>query len=179
MGADQEILNAYKQSKSIREVTRKTGYSRDKIVKTLSTYGINLDNRHGMILARHERGDSIPEIAENIGISTGSLRAYVPRVDQKGEKIDSYEMLSREESYMANRNIWKTTQEEKKKRIYKYNGQKVSRTNAMGICMSAFDLQKALTGQGNLEAQKAYYKAIKANMVSFPIFGDVIKLYIE
>lgn len=179
MGVDQEILSAYKQSKSIREVTRKTGYSRDKIVKTLSIYGINFDNRHGMILAMYERGDSLPEIAENIGISIGTLRAYVPRLDQKEEKIDSYEILSREESYIRNRNIWRNSLEEKKMLIYKHNGKKVSRTNAMGICMSASDIQKHFTGQCNHEAQKAYYKAIKANMVSFPFFGDVIKLYIE
>lgn len=80
MNVDEEILEAYKILKSVKAVCQDTGYSWNRIVKSLSSSGVMINETHTLILKYHEEGMSITEIAKQVGISIKTTQAYLPRI---------------------------------------------------------------------------------------------------
>ena len=80
MDSVKEIIAAYESLGSVRATVLKTGYSWNKIVKTLSSRGYVLSETHAEILAKHELGFSNEEIASQIGLNKKTVQAYLPRV---------------------------------------------------------------------------------------------------
>lgn len=79
MKLDDEIKNAYDSLKSVKAVRKKTGYSWNRIVKSLSTSGIVVKETHALILKYHKKGMSPSEIANAVGLSVKTVQAYLPR----------------------------------------------------------------------------------------------------
>ena len=73
------ILQEYKNEQSIKVISLKTGYSWNKIVKTLSSNGIILNEKHAMILELYNKGISIKSIAKLLDLSVRTVKAYLPR----------------------------------------------------------------------------------------------------
>ena len=80
MKIDEEIMDAYKTLKSVRAVHKETGYSWNRIVKSLSTSGIVINETHVLILKYYKNGMSLSEIAKQIGVSIKTVQSYLPRV---------------------------------------------------------------------------------------------------
>lgn len=80
MSIDQEILEAYKILKSVKAVCHDTGSSWNRIVKSLSSSGVVINETHTLILKYHEEGMSLAEIAKQVGVSVKTVQAYIPRV---------------------------------------------------------------------------------------------------
>lgn len=74
------IISAFSQEGSIRQAVAKTGYSWNKIVKTLSTAGIVCNDRHRKILELYSAGKPVEEIAGRLGISVRTVACYLPRI---------------------------------------------------------------------------------------------------
>ena len=80
MTQTEEILKAYKLTPTIDGVRKNTGYSWQKIVKTLSSEGIVINNTHSFILKLYEKNMSPEEIAKEMGYTKETIMAYLPRV---------------------------------------------------------------------------------------------------
>lgn len=80
MKIDEEILDAYKILKSVRAVSKETGYSWNRIVKSLSASGIVINETHALILKDYKNGMSPLEISKQIGINVKTVQSYLPRV---------------------------------------------------------------------------------------------------
>ena len=75
-----EILRDYSMLNSVNAVVLKTGYSWQKVVKTLSTNGVVLNDLHSKILEMIDSGKSVEEIGKTLNIAQSTVRAYSPRV---------------------------------------------------------------------------------------------------
>ena len=73
------ILQEYKNEQSIKVISLKTGYSWNKIVKTLSSNGIILNEKHDIILELYNKGINVKTIAKLLNLSTRTVKAYLPR----------------------------------------------------------------------------------------------------
>lgn len=80
MSLDEKIKALYNELGSVSAVSRKTGYSWNRIVKSLSSSGIIINPTHVIILEYHEKGLSPVEIAKQMEISVKTVQAYLPRV---------------------------------------------------------------------------------------------------
>ena len=80
MNIDEKILEAYKILKSVKAVHRETGYSWNRIVKSLSSSGVVINETHALILKYHEEGMSPLEISKQIGVNVKTVQSYLPRV---------------------------------------------------------------------------------------------------
>lgn len=80
MNSIETILNTYKEAQTITETQKKTGYSWQKIAKTLSTEGIIANETHRIILNLHDKGMSSEDIAKSTGYARSTVEAYLPRV---------------------------------------------------------------------------------------------------
>lgn len=80
MKIDEEIMDAYKTLKSVRAVHKETGYSWNRIVKSLSTSGIVINETHALILKDYKNGMSPLEIAKQIGVNVKTVQSYLPRI---------------------------------------------------------------------------------------------------
>lgn len=76
----EKILNAYKIRPTITGVKKITGYSWQKIAKTLSSEGIIANDNQALILDLHGKGMSIAEISKAVGCKEETIMAYLPRV---------------------------------------------------------------------------------------------------
>ena len=80
MKIDEEILDAYKVLKSVRAVHKQTGYSWNRIVKSLSTSGIAINETHALILKYYKNGMPPSEIAKQVGVNIKTVQSYLPRI---------------------------------------------------------------------------------------------------
>lgn len=76
----EEILQAYEQTNSIDGTQRATGYSWQRIAKTLASNGIIANETQALIIGLYEDGKSMEEIQKNTGLSLATIHAYLPRV---------------------------------------------------------------------------------------------------
>ena len=77
---DREILNAFNDTGSVKGTVEKTGYSWNRVVKSLSSSGIVINDTHKIILDLHESGMTPDQIAKQMGINIKTVQAYLPRV---------------------------------------------------------------------------------------------------
>lgn len=75
-----KILSAYDKTHSIKGIEKETHYSWNKIVKTLSSEGIVINENHALILSLYEKGRTIDEIAKYTGLSERTVQSYLPRI---------------------------------------------------------------------------------------------------
>lgn len=80
MKIDEEIMNAYKTLKSVRAVHKQTEYSWNRIVKSLSTSGIVINETHALILKYYKNGMSPLEISKQVGVNIKTVQSYLPRI---------------------------------------------------------------------------------------------------
>lgn len=80
MKIDEEIFDAYKVLKSVRAVYKQTGYSWNRIVKSLSTSGIVINETHALILKYYKNGMSPSEISKQVGVNIKTVQSYLPRI---------------------------------------------------------------------------------------------------
>lgn len=77
---DREILDAFNNTGSVRGAAEKTGCSWNRVVKSLSSSGIVINDTHEIILDLCESGMTPDQIAKQVGISIKTVQAYLPRV---------------------------------------------------------------------------------------------------
>ena len=80
MKLDEIILESYKINQSVKATAKDTGCSWHRVVKSLSSCGVLINDTHRMILEAHESGMSVSGIAKQLGISVKTVQAYLPRV---------------------------------------------------------------------------------------------------
>lgn len=80
MDSTEIILNTYKESQTITETQKRTGYSWQKIAKTLATEGIIANETHRIILNLHDKGMSTEDIAKSTGYAKSTVEAYLHRI---------------------------------------------------------------------------------------------------
>ena len=80
MKIDEEILDAYKVLKSVKSTYKQTGYSWNRIVKSLSTSGIVVNETHALILKYYKNGMPPSEIAKQVGVNIKTVQSYLPRI---------------------------------------------------------------------------------------------------
>ena len=80
MNSIETILNTYKEAQTITETQKITGYSWQKIAKTLSSEGIIVNDSQALILELHEKGMTPEEISKMVGYNEKTIMAYLPRV---------------------------------------------------------------------------------------------------
>ena len=78
--SDEQILKAYEKRKSVKGVIAETGFSWNKIVKSLSSNGVIVNENHRLILNLWKSGVGIEQIAKQVGVSVKTARSYLPRV---------------------------------------------------------------------------------------------------
>ena len=79
MTSTEIILSAYEEIQTINGIKKKTGYSWQRIAKTLSTEGIVVNATQRIILKLYEEGLSVDEIATATGYAKSTVASYFPR----------------------------------------------------------------------------------------------------
>ena len=74
-----DVLSTYKETQSIRQTSKETKCSWQRVVKILASNGIVVNETHEMILRLHEEGKTPGEIAKQVGYSEKVIRAYLPK----------------------------------------------------------------------------------------------------
>ena len=77
---DEKILELYDEFSSIKAVSKRTKCSWNRVVKSLSTSGVVINQTHALILNYYEKGLSPSEIANQMEINVKTVQAYLPRV---------------------------------------------------------------------------------------------------
>lgn len=80
MKLDEIIFESYKIKQSVKATAKDTGCSWNRVVKSLSSCGVVINDTHRMILDAYESGMSVSSIAKQLGISVKTVQAYLPRV---------------------------------------------------------------------------------------------------
>lgn len=80
MNIDAQISDLYNESGSIKAVSKRTKYSWNRVVKSLSTSGVVINPTHALILQYYEKGLTPLQIANQMEISVKTVQAYLPRV---------------------------------------------------------------------------------------------------
>lgn len=97
----ERVVAIYKEKESIRDTAIKTELSRSKVRKILITMGVMASEITDQALELINRGMTIKQAAEELGISTGTLSTYLPygkRVQGREERSDD---AIRSENYRA------------------------------------------------------------------------------
>lgn len=76
---DEEIKELYDELGSVKAVSKRTRYSWNRIVKSLSTSGVVINPTHALILQYYEKGLTPLQIANQMNISVKTVQAYLPR----------------------------------------------------------------------------------------------------
>lgn len=76
---DQEILSYWNSIKSVRGVAIKLGISWQRVIKSLSSLGIIVNNTHAKITQYHKEWKSANEIADLMNMNVNVVKAYLPR----------------------------------------------------------------------------------------------------
>lgn len=77
---DKQIKELYDELGSVKAVSERTGCSWNRVVKSLSTSGVVINQTHALILNYYEKGLSPSEIANQMEINVKTTQAYLPRV---------------------------------------------------------------------------------------------------
>lgn len=80
MDIDSQILNLYTSLGSVKAVSLKTGYSWNKITKSLSSNGIVINDIHRLILDLYDNDMTVDEISKQLKINKKTVQSYLPRV---------------------------------------------------------------------------------------------------
>ena len=75
-----KILRAFDKSGSVREAAKEIGCSWNRVVKSLSSSGVVINDTHGMILELLDTGMSAQDIARQLSLNVKTVEAYLPRV---------------------------------------------------------------------------------------------------
>lgn len=78
--SDEIIMKSYEKHQTVKGVVEETGFSWNKIVKSLSSNGVVVNDTHRLILNLWVSGADVQQIAEQVGISIGTVKSYLPRV---------------------------------------------------------------------------------------------------
>lgn len=79
MSVDKDILDAFQKSGSVKATSEATRYSWNRVVKSLSSSGIIINDTHKMILDMHDAGMTPQEISKQLSISVNTVQSYLPR----------------------------------------------------------------------------------------------------
>lgn len=77
---DENILKAFNKSGSVKGASEETGYSWNRVIKSLSSSGVIINDTHKIILDLYDSGMEPEQIAEQVGVSIKTVQAYLPRV---------------------------------------------------------------------------------------------------
>ena len=77
---DKEILRTWNENKSIKAVSKSLNISYQKVLKSLSSNGIIINNTHQKIMDYQNQGKSIQEISEIMKMNIKVIQSYLPRV---------------------------------------------------------------------------------------------------
>ena len=77
---DKEILRTWNENKSIKAVSKSLNISYQKVLKSLSSNGIIINNTHQKIMDYYNQGKSIQEISEIMKMNIKVIQSYLPRV---------------------------------------------------------------------------------------------------
>lgn len=80
MAVDKDIYDAFRSTGSVRETAKEIGCSWNRVVKSLSSSGVVINDTHGMILDMHDKGMSVQEIARQLSLNVKTVQAYLPRM---------------------------------------------------------------------------------------------------
>ena len=78
--SDKIIKQCFEKTGSVKGASKETGYSWNKIVKSLSSNGVTINYTHYQIMQLHEKGLSVDQIAKQVGVNVKTVQAYLPRV---------------------------------------------------------------------------------------------------
>lgn len=76
---DTIISESFKKNGSVKATRAETGYSWNRIVKSLSSNGIIINDNHRKILELKEIGWDANKIAHQLGLSVNTVKSYLPR----------------------------------------------------------------------------------------------------
>lgn len=77
---DKDIYDTFRSTGSVRETAKEIGCSWNKVVKSLASSGVVINDTHGMILDMHDTGMSAQEIARQLSLNVKTVQAYLPRI---------------------------------------------------------------------------------------------------
>ena len=77
---DEEILKAFNKSGSVKGAAEEIGCSWNRVIKSLSSSGVLINDTHEIILDLRDAGMTPDQIAKQVGISIKTVQAYLPRV---------------------------------------------------------------------------------------------------
>ena len=80
MSIDKDIWDAYLSLGSINKTAKHVGCSWNRVIKSLSSSDILINDTHEIILDLCESGMTPEQIAKQVGISVKTVQAYLPRV---------------------------------------------------------------------------------------------------
>ena len=80
MALDEKILKEFNKSGSVKETALEVGCSWNRVVKSLSSSGIVINDTHGMILELLDAGMSAQDIARHLNLNVKTVESYLPRV---------------------------------------------------------------------------------------------------
>lgn len=78
-GSEKVIIESYNKFLSVKATSIETGYSWNRIVKTLSSNGYVLSETHAEILDKYKNGMCTEKIASGMGLNEKTVQAYIPR----------------------------------------------------------------------------------------------------
>lgn len=76
---DEEILKAFNKSSSVKGTAEEIGCSWNRVIKSLSSSGIVINDTHEIVLDLYESGMTPDQIAKQVGINIKTVQAYLPR----------------------------------------------------------------------------------------------------
>ena len=80
MSIDKDICETFISTGSVRETSKEIGCSWNKVVKSLASSGVVINDTHGMILDMHDAGMTTHEISRKLSLNVKTVQAYLPRV---------------------------------------------------------------------------------------------------
>ena len=77
---DKKIIKAFNKTGSVRGAAGEIGCSWNRVVKSLSSSGIVINDAHKIILSLHSSGMTADQIAKQLNINIKTVQAYLPRI---------------------------------------------------------------------------------------------------
>ena len=77
---DEEILKAFNKSGSVKGTAEEIGCSWNRVIKSLSSSGIVINDTHESVLDLYKSGMTPDQIAKQVGINIKTVQAYLPRI---------------------------------------------------------------------------------------------------
>lgn len=76
---DEEILKVFNKSGSVKGTAEEIGCSWNRVIKSLSSSGIVINDTHEIVLDLYKSGMTPDQIAKQVGINIKTVQAYLPR----------------------------------------------------------------------------------------------------